>query len=64
MALVDAQGGKPEGPDMAKFLEVNLANVPPRVLTPAGKAMLPECKAELETFLRDLREQTENFSTL
>jgi len=64
MALVDAQGGKPGGPDMAKFLEANLANVPARVLTPAGKAMLPERKAELEAFLRDLREQTEDFSTL
>lgn len=64
MALVDAQGGKPGGPDMAKFLEANLANVPARVLTPAGKAILPERKAELEAFLRDLREQTEDFSTL
>ncbi len=64
MGLVDPKGGKPEGPDMAKFLEANLAKVPDRVLTPAGKAMLPERKAELETYLRDLREQTEGFSTL
>jgi len=34
------------------------------VLTPAGKALLPERKAELEVFLRDLRAQTEDFSTL
>jgi len=64
MALVDAQGGKPDTTDMVKRLEFNLATVPDRVLSPAGKARLPARKAELEAFLRQLRIETEGLATL
>jgi hypothetical protein len=46
------------------MLEENLKKVPARVLSPAGRAMLPPRKAELETFLEDLRRESENLRTL
>ncbi|KQX25604.1 MULTISPECIES: HD domain-containing protein [unclassified Sphingomonas] len=64
MALADPQGGQPDGPAMAKMLEANLANVPDRVLSPAGKALLPGRKAELEAFLRELKAETEGLAAL
>lgn len=64
MALADAQGGKPDGPDVVKMLEDNLAKVPARVLSPAGKALMPGRKAELEAFLRQLGAETEGLATL
>ena len=36
----------------------------PRVLSPAGKALLPARKAELEEFLKQLKHETENLKTL
>src|SRR6516225_1569730 len=36
--LVDPHGGSPTGPEAVPELESNLAKVPPRVLSPAGKA--------------------------
>ncbi len=62
--LVDPQGGDPDGPKAAKMLEDNLKDTPPRVLSPAGKALLPARKAELEEFLKQLRHETENLKTL
>jgi HD superfamily phosphodiesterase len=62
--LVDPQGGDPDGPKAVKMLEDNLKNTPPRVLSPAGKALLPARKAELEQFLKELRQETENLKTL
>ncbi|MES2498835.1 MAG: HD domain-containing protein [Pseudomonadota bacterium] len=64
MALADPQGGKPDGPDVVKMLEANLAAVPARVLSPAGKALLPTRKTELEAYLRDLKAETEELATL
>jgi len=58
--LVDAHGG----PEVIPMLESNLAKVPPRVLSAAGKARVPERTEQLQTFLRQLRQQTENMRLL
>jgi HD superfamily phosphodiesterase len=63
-ALVDPEGGNPDGPEAVKMLEDNLHSVPARVFSPAGKAMVPSRKAELETYLKDLRRESENLKTL
>lgn len=64
MALVDPNGGSPDGPAAVKMLEENLEKVPSRVVSPAGRARMPRLKAELDTFLKDLRRETENLKTL
>jgi hypothetical protein len=64
MALVDPNGGNPDGPKAVKMLEDNLKEVPARVLSPAGRARVDARKAELEEFLRDLQRETENLRTL
>ncbi len=60
LALIDAKGGKPQGPEVMPMLDANMADVPGRVLSPAGRARVPERQAELERFLRDLRNETGN----
>jgi len=62
--LVDPKGGNPTGPEVVPMLESNLAKVPARVLSPAGKARVPERQQELSLFLRQLREQTQNLRVL
>lgn len=62
--LVDAKGGNPTGPEAVHTLETNLAKVPARVLSPAGKARVPERQEQLATFLRQLRQQTQNLRLL
>jgi HD superfamily phosphodiesterase len=64
IALVDPNGGDPDGPKAVKMLEDNLKDVPARVLSPAGRARVAPRKAELERFLRDLRGESENLRTL
>ena len=64
MALVDPNGGSPDGPKAVKMLEDNLERVPARVLSPAGRARVPPRKAELEVFLRELRRESANLRTL
>src|ERR1700692_329929 len=64
MALVDPNGGDPDGPKAVKMLEDNLKSVPARVLSPAGRARVAPRKAELEGFLRDLKRESENLRTL
>jgi HD superfamily phosphodiesterase len=64
IALVDPKGGKPLGPDAIKAIEDNLAAVPSRVFSPAGKAEIAPRIAEEKTFLDALRRETENLSTL
>jgi HD superfamily phosphodiesterase len=64
MALVDPNGGEPDGPKAVKMLEDNLKDVPARVLSPAGRARVAPRKAELEEFLKDLRRETGNLQTL
>jgi uncharacterized protein len=62
--LVDPNGGEPTGPKAAKMLEDNLAKVPSRVLSPAGRTRLPQRQAELARFLKELRGESEDFRTL
>lgn len=64
MALVDPNGGDPDGPKEVKMLEENLNSVPARVLSPAGRAQVAPRKTELERFLGDLRRESENLRTL
>jgi HD superfamily phosphodiesterase len=64
MALADPNGGDPNGPKVVKMLEENLAKVPARVVSPAGRAMMPQRKAELEQFLKDLRRESDTLRTL
>jgi hypothetical protein len=64
IALVDPQGGAPDGPEMVKTLEENLTNVPARVVSPAGRAQVPARRAELEKFLRDLRRESSDLRDL
>lgn len=64
IGLVDPMGGDPNGPKAVKMLEDNLKNVPDRVLSPAGRALVPARKAELQQFLKDLGRESEAFRTL
>jgi hypothetical protein len=64
MALVDPHGGNPDALKAVGMLTDNLNKVPSRVLSPAGRARVPERKAELEKFLSDLKRETEDLHTL
>jgi uncharacterized protein len=64
MALVDPNGGNPTGPKAVAMLVDNLNKVPPRVLSPAGRALVAERRAQLENFLADLRRQSDDLRTL
>ena len=59
-ALVDPKGGNPTGPEVVPMLESNLAKVPGRVLSPAGKARVPDRQEQLAGFLRQLRQQSQD----
>jgi HD superfamily phosphodiesterase len=64
IALVDPNGGEPDGPKAVKMLEDNLAQVPSRVLSPAGKKRVPLLQRQLADFLKDLRRETDDYRTL
>src|SRR5580704_3365235 len=64
IALVDPNGGNPDAPKAVAMLTDNLAKVPSRVLSPAGRARVPERQAELEKFLADLKRETDGLKTL
>ena len=64
IALVDPNGGSPDGPKAVKMLEDNLAQVPSRVISPAGRALVPAREAELRSFLEELRRETDGLHTL
>jgi hypothetical protein len=57
-------GGDPDGPKAIKMLDDNLAAVPRRVLSPAGRRRAPALDSELRKFLQDLRRETDNLRTL
>ena len=46
------------------MLEDNLAQVPSRVLSPAGKKRVPQLQRELAEFLKDLRRETDDYQML
>jgi hypothetical protein len=62
--VVDPAGGLPDGPAAAEWLAKNLADVPPRIVSNAGKARMAPRVRELEEFLRSLRGQTSQFHAL
>jgi HD superfamily phosphodiesterase len=64
IALADPMGGSPDGPAVVKMLEENLEKVPSRVLSPAGRALVAERKAELQQFLTNLRRESDNLAAL
>jgi HD superfamily phosphodiesterase len=64
IALVDPNGGEPDGPKAVKMLEDSQDKVPAHVVSPAGRALLPERKAELDKFLKDLRRESDNLQIL
>jgi uncharacterized protein len=62
--LVDPNGGAPDGPTVTKRLEGNLAAVPSRIVSKAGKARAPARARVLEQFLKVLRTESSNLKTL
>lgn len=62
--LVDPNGGDPNGPAAVKMLEDNLARVPPRVLSKAGRSRVAPRADELRKFLRRLREESGDLRAL
>ena len=64
LALIDPNGGKPTGPEAVAMLEENLAKVPSRVLSPAGRLRVGLRQQELAGFLRALRAETDDLKTL
>ena len=63
-ALVDPNGGAPDGPAALKMLEDNLRNVPPGIVSKAGRAMSVRRVRELKAFLADLHRETARYTTL
>ncbi len=64
IALVDPKGGDPDGPKAVKMLQDNLDQVPQRVVSPAGRAMVGQRKSELMEFLKELKGESADFRTL
>ena len=62
--LVDPKGGNPDGPSAVKNLEDSLKEVPPRIVSKAGKALAPQRVRELEEFLRQLRSESSDYKSL
>jgi len=63
-ALVDPNGGAPDGPAALKMLQDNLKEVPPRIVSRAGRAMSVAPVRELEEFLASLGRETAAYRTL
>lgn len=64
MALVDPNGGEPDAPRAVRMLEDNLAKVPSRVFSPAGRMRVPGLREELADFLKNLGRETDGYRTL
>jgi hypothetical protein len=64
IGMTDRKGGKPTVPDMVKGIENNMKAVPPRIVTPAGKALIAGRLAEENVFLDALRRESKDLSTL
>lgn len=62
--LVDPKGGAPAGPDAVRQIQNLMDKVPPRVVTPAGKARLPALLAEDKAFLDALAKESAGFGDL
>ncbi|MBX9886200.1 MAG: HD domain-containing protein [Novosphingobium sp.] len=64
MALADPNGGQPDGPAVIPMLKENLRDVPARVLSPAGKALMPARRDLLAKWLETLSAETDGYKTL
>ena len=64
MALADPNGAQPDGPAVLPMLKENLRDVPARVLSPAGKALMPARRDLLAKWLETLAAETDGFKTL
>ena len=64
IGMTDRKGGKPTVPDMVKGIENNMTIVPPRIVTPAGKAQIAPRLAEEKAFLDALQRETKDLATL
>ena len=64
LALVDPNGGDPDGPKAVAMLQGYLRDVPARVISPAGRALAGPRRAELQRFLRDLGAESADFRNL
>jgi uncharacterized protein len=64
MALADANGGQPDGPAVLPMLKENLRDVPARVLSPAGKALMPAKRDSLAKWMETLAAETDGYKTL
>jgi HD superfamily phosphodiesterase len=64
IALVDPNGGDPDGPKAIKMLQDYLSTVPQRVESPAGRRVAKIRAAELARFLDELRHETDDLRTL
>jgi len=64
IGMTDRKGGKPTVPDMVKGIENNMTIVPPRIITPAGKAQIAPRLAEEKAFLDALQRETKDLATL
>ena len=64
MALADPNGGQPDGPAVLPMLKENLRDVPARVLSSAGQALMPAKRDLLAKWLETLASETDGFKTL
>ena len=64
IALADPNGGDPDGPQVVKMLKDNLHQVPPRVLSPAGRKLVEPRRHELEVFLDQLKLESRDYQDL
>jgi uncharacterized protein len=62
--LVDPKGGRPDGPAAVKMLEESLKDVPPCIVSKAGKERMAQRIRGLQQFLRDLRAESADLKSL
>jgi hypothetical protein len=63
-ALVDPNGGAPDGPAALKMLQDNLKRVPPGIVSKAGRAHSVARIRELEQYLGQLSGESDEFRAL
>jgi uncharacterized protein len=63
-ALVDPNGGTPDGPAALKMLQDNLKRVPAGIMSRAARARSVVLVRELDEYLRDLARETAGYRTL
>jgi len=64
VALVDPNGGAPDLPAAIKMIKDNLAQVPSRVISPAGRARVAARTAEAQAFLDNLGRESAGMRSL